>query len=158
MTTVVKRQIRATPQRSADETWNVIVDLLAPDKKSSARTDFERVAGIIGQVIASEATKDSPVVVFGNGPRVRLYCLYDDDAMAGDDANENSLAFTAAEGDWRMSVPCLKEDLEWVQKQLKARSSRIVAREVGDDVEDSGTTGAQASAPVEVDVKAFLES
>ena len=158
MATVVKRQIRATPQRSADEAWKVMVDLLAPDANSPARTDFERVAGVVAQVIASEAPRTSPIVVFGNGARVRLYCLYDEDAMTGDDANENSLAFTAAEADWRMSVPCLKEDLAWVQKQLTARSLRILAREVGDDVEDTDTSPIRASSRVQVDVKAFLES
>ncbi len=158
MATVVKRQIRATPHRTVDEAWKLIVNLLAPDDKSAARADFGRVAGVIAQVIASEAPKTAPIVVFGSGPRVRLYCMYDDDAMTGDDANENSLSFTATDGDWRMSVPCLDEDLEWVRKQLKSRSSRIVAREIGEDVEDNESSATHASSHVEVDVKTFLQS
>jgi len=157
MATVIKRQIRATPQRTAAEAWKVMVELMAPDENSAARQDLSRVAGVVGQTIASEATKTSPIVVFGNGPRVRFYCLYDEDAITGEGANENALSFTAADGDWHMSVPCLAEDLEWVRRELKNRSSRITAREIGENVDDEDSDAPQA-VNVEVDVKAFLRS
>lgn len=157
MATVIKRLIRATPHRTASEVWQLITDLVAPDKNSPARADLSRVAGVLGQVIASEATKCSPVVVFGSGPRLRFYCLYDEDAITGEDANENALPFTATEGDWRISVPALPDDLEWVQRELKNRSTKITAREQGDPI-DEDEQAATHAASVEVDVKAFLRS
>ena len=98
-----------------------MVELIAPDETSPARQGLSRVAGVVGQTIASEATKTSPIVVFGNGPQTRFYCLYGEDAIVGEGASENPLPFTAAAGDWHMSVPCLADDLEWVQHELKSR-------------------------------------
>ena len=157
MATVTKRQIRATPQRTASEAWQIITDLIAPDKDSPARADLSRVAGVLGQIIATEVARDTPIVVFGNGPRLRIYCLYNEDAITGEDANENKLAFTPTEGDWRISVPVLADDLEWVQHELKARSTRISAREKGEPIDEDGYR-ATSSASVQVDVKAFLRS
>ena len=157
MSTVVKRQIRATPQRTADEVWQVIVDLIAADKSSPARSELAAVAGIVGQVIASEATESSPIVVFGSGPRLRVYCLYNEAAITGDDTNEGPLAFNATEEDWKISVPALAEDLEWVRTELRKRSKRILAREPGDLVEEDDKSVTAQSARIAVDVASFLK-
>lgn len=158
MVTVVKRQIRATPHRTASGVWELITDLIAPDPNSSARRELSSVAGVLGQVIASDAPESDPIVVFGNGPRVRFYCLYDEAAITGDDANEGPLAFNATEGDWRMSVAALVDDVDWVRGELKKLSNRITVREIGEQLEESVESAGSKSPKVAVDVTSFLRS
>lgn len=131
--TVVARRIKATPARPASEAWQVVVDLLAPTA-SEARDELLRVEGIASSLIASQAMKDAPIVVYGSGPRVRIYCLYDEDAIEGEQANEQSLASCPTEGDWSLSLPSPPEDLKWVQDSLKKRSSKVTARDMAEPV------------------------
>ncbi|MDQ5826821.1 MAG: hypothetical protein M3441_21810 [Chloroflexota bacterium] len=157
--TVVARRIIATPARPASEAWAVMVDLLAPDKQSEARKELESVAGIASNLIADEAFEGAVGVVYGSGPRVRLYCLYGDKAISGDRASESALAFNPTEGDWRMSLPCPAEDLAWVRDALKERSSRITARDMDEDVDDeSDSERRKSSASFEIDTEAFFNS
>src|SRR6266567_245071 len=100
MSSVVARRIIATPACHASGAWAKMVDLLAPDQKSTARKELESVAGIANSLIAEEAFRDAPAVVRGKGPRVRLYCLYNEDAISGEDASEAPLATVPTEGEW----------------------------------------------------------
>ena len=154
MATVIRRTLRSTPHRTASETWQLLIGLIAPDKSSASRTELDGVAGIVAQLIASESLKDSPLVVYGDGPRVRFYCLFDEDAITGDDANEDSLAFVPTAKDWRISIPCHDDDLAWAEAQLRSRSSRIGVRGVGEDIEEAAP--ASRITTVEIDMTAFL--
>lgn len=84
MSTVYSRTFRSTPERSASDTWQAIVELLTKGKSSTARNELLAVAGIASSLIADQAPKGSPIVVTCDGPRTRIYCLYDDDAIEGD--------------------------------------------------------------------------
>jgi hypothetical protein len=157
--TVVARRVIATPARSASSAWTVIVNLIAPDKSSDARKELESISGIATNLIADEALESAAAVVYGSGPRVRIYCLYNDKAIAGDMASESSLAFDPTHGDWRMSLPCPTEDLDWVNDALKTRSSRITARDVDEDVEPDGDSDhRKSSSEFEIDREAFFNS
>ncbi len=157
--TVVARRIAATPARSASEAWTVMVNLLAADKNSDARKELESVLGIASNLIADEAFKSAAGVVYGSGPRVRLYCLYGDAAITGDNASESALAFNPTEGDWRMSLPCPADDLDWVRDDLKKKSSRITARDMDEVVEEDGESDERkASSNFEIDREAFFNS
>lgn len=134
MSTVVARKFRSTPYRSAPDTWKSMIDLLTQGRAGDARTELLAVSGVASSVIADQAVKDAPVVVTCDGPRTRIYCIYDEEALDGSDASENSLGFDALAGDWRVSLPCSEEDLSWVQNALKAHSSRITARTVDEAV------------------------
>src|SRR5260221_12003119 len=127
--TVVARKFISIPERTASATWGAIIQLLAPDSKSEAALELTSVAGIASSLIAREAMT-SPGVVCGSGPRVHIYCLYNEDALEGDDANEAALSFNPTAGDWEMSLPCPLDDLSWVQVALKAKSKRITARDM----------------------------
>jgi hypothetical protein len=155
--TVVARRIAATPARSASEAWNVIVDLVAPGD-GPARRELQGIEGIASCVIAEEAMAADPCVVYGSGPRLRIYCLYNEDAIAGDDKNETPLMFCPTAGAWRMSLPCPADDLEWVQKSLKARSTRVVVRKVGTPVDDEEPRQGDAAKAAVVNREAFLRS
>ena len=113
-----------------------MVDLLAPDQKSSARKELESVAGIANLLISEEAFKDAPAVVRGKGLCIRFYCLYNDDAISGEDASEAALATVPTEEEWKMFLPYPTNDLEWVQLALKNKSTRITARDLSEPVTD----------------------
>src|SRR5882724_3223258 len=115
--TVVARKFISVPVRSARETWSAICGILAADGNSEAARELLSVSGVASSLIAREAMT-SPIVVHGSGPRVRIYCLYHADAIDGDDSNESDLIFDATDGDWKMSLPCPTDDLDWVQAEL----------------------------------------
>ena len=152
--TLVARVVRATPHRSAGEAWEVIVGLLAPGG-GAARDELMKVAGVATSLIASEAPKEDKMVVWGGGPRVRISCLYGEDAITGDNANETQLARSPTDGDWSMSLPCPEEDLPWVQAALAKKAKRVTARKLGEKLDSDADEGRSAAA-APIDKEAFL--
>ena len=74
------------------------------------------------------------------------------------DANEEALGFDPLKGDWRVSLPCLADDLAWVQGALKKHSTRITARDLdaaASAADEAATTKSQA---LVLDPKGFLGS
>src|SRR5579884_2854037 len=71
--TTVARTFVSVPERSATETWDAIVALIAPDSDSAARTELLVVAGVACSCIADEALASDPIIVHGVGPRLRVY-------------------------------------------------------------------------------------
>jgi hypothetical protein len=157
MSTVLARRVASTPVRTAVETWARIVEVIAPDPESPARKELAKVAGTACASIASEAPKEAPMVIWGGGPRVRLYCVFDEDAITQDGINEDALPISPTEGDWRMSIPFLAEDVAWSGASLAAASSRISARSVDDDVADEEPLAASAT-PLSLNLAEFLKS
>ena len=156
--TVVARRVAATPARSASEAWSIVVNLIAP-AGSSARAELEGIAGVASCIIAEEAMNSDACVVYGVGPRLRVYCVYNDAAIAGEGTHEAPLTFCPTDGDWRMSLPCPADDLDWVQKALAERTTRVVARKAGTDIEEEeADTPAAAKGAVVVNREAFLQS
>jgi hypothetical protein len=158
MATVIARTIASSPKRTATETWGVITSLLDPDPNGSGRSELEKAAGIAASSIASEAPTDDGFVVNGNGPQVRIYCLYGEDAVSDDGVNEDPFQEPPAAGDWRLSIPCLPEDLDWMQKKLKSISSRISARAVGEKVADEQSASVTRAANFTINSNEFLKS
>ena len=126
MMTVTRRTILATPKRSALAAWELIVDLLAPSG-SVNRGMLMNVSGVAASIIADKYSEESPIVVTCDGPRTRIYCVYDKDALDDANAQEDALGFDPLKGDWRVSLPCGSEDLDWVSTALKKHGSRVVA-------------------------------
>lgn len=133
---VIARRIVASPVRTASEVWQIIVDLIAPADGSEARSELGAVAGVGCSLIAAESMRTAPIVVSGVGPRVRIYCLYDDDAIIGERANEGALPVDITAGDWLMSLPCPTEDLSWVQTALIKHSRHVTARDLAAEFEE----------------------
>lgn len=158
MSTVIARRIKATPVRTSSEAWDVMCGLLAPDAGSPARAVLARASGVACSAIASEVLADDAMVVHGSGARVRCYCLYDEDAMSGEDASENALPEVPTTGDWRLSIPVLEEDYEWSARAVKPCAPHITVRKAGDDVpEDSENNQAESRATVRVNLDGFLK-
>lgn len=156
MSTVASRTFKSTPERDASRTWTAIVDLLTQGKTSDARTELLAVAGVAASVISDQTPRDAAITVTCDGPRTRIYCLYDDDAIEGSDANEDALGFDPLKGDWRVSLPCLADDLAWVQGALKKHSTRITARDLDAAVSSAEEVSTAKSQTLVFDPKGFL--
>lgn len=156
---VVSRKLKSTPVRSAGETWTAMVFLLAPDKSSDAHEELSSVGGVASSLISSESMEDAAVVCTGSGPRVRIYCLYDEDAITGEDARETPLQHCPTEEDWEVSLPCPPEDLDWVKRSLKEKSNRITARDVAERLgPKEEKANESASTSPQLNMEAFLRS
>jgi hypothetical protein len=156
MSNVSARRVASTPVRTATQTWDRIVEIIAPDPNSLARKELAKVAGTACASIGSEAPKDAPIVIWGGGPRVRVYCIFDDDAVTQDGVNEDALPKSPTEGDWRMSIPFLADDVAWASASLSAASSRVSGRSVDDEIETDEPVAAAAS--LSINLSEFLKS
>jgi len=155
--TVIARRFRSIPERSALETWAAITELLAIGADSSSRQELVSVAGIASSLITREAMSESPIVLSGSGPRLRVYCLYGEDAITGENASEQSLAFDATSGDWHLSLPCPTDDLGWVQAALAKKNSKITARDMNDEFQEPEEKD-KKTGRLDVDKGAFFRS
>lgn len=145
MATVVRRDIVSSPKRDAHATWGTISELLTQSADADVRDEFAAVAGVAASIIADRTPADSPIVVTSDGPRTRIYCLYDEDAIDGSGANEDGFGFDPLNGDWRVSLPCESDDLDWVRSALAPLSSRITARDRDTGVEKDTQSSTDAS-------------
>lgn len=150
----IARRIRATPERPATEAWAVIVDLIS-EQGSAARKDLEAVSGIASCLIADETPKESPIVLAGAGPRLRIYCLSDEDAVTGEDADESALSWNPTDGNWKMWLPAAREDLDWVERELAKRGSRVVAYELEKGEPEGDAARPEKRQAIAVNVEAF---
>src|SRR5450631_545233 len=156
----IRRDFRASPHRTGSETWEAIARLLAPDDKGPARKELMSILGVASQLIATESVKEHPIISSGSGPRVRIYCLYDDDALNADNSKESPLAFDATAKDWKVSIPVEAEDVNWSKAEIKKFSNRISVREKTEAVEgdDEGEEKQHpTSSAMTVDLKEFLK-
>lgn len=152
----IARRIRATPERGASDAWKVIVDLIAP-KDGAARRELLDIEGIASSIISTESPKDVAMVVSGKGPRVRMYCLYNDDAISGDDANESALAGCPTDGDWVMSLPADADDVAWIKDALAKKSTHVKVREKSEAFDDGEEQSKQAaSSEAVINMEAFV--
>lgn len=158
MTTVASRTFTSTPARDALATWTAIVDLLTKGQTGAARSELLAVGGVAASVIADQAPQNAAIVVTCDGPRTRIRCLYDEDAIDGADANEDPLGYDPLKGDWRISLPCLADDLAWVQAALKKNSTRITARDLDEAVASEDSSASANAQALTLDPKGFLGS
>jgi hypothetical protein len=154
----VARRIRATPERGATDAWQVIVDLLAP-QDGAARSELLSIEGIASSIISTESPKSAPIVVRGKGPRVRMYCLYDEEAISGDEANESALADCPTDDDWVMSLPADADDVVRIKHALAKKSTRVKVREKSEAFEESDEQKkTKSSTQAAINLEAFLRS
>lgn len=159
MSTVASRIVRSSPHRNTSDTWAFIVNLLTQGKDGDARKELLSVAGVVSSIIAEQAPKEAAIVVTCDGPRTRVYCLYDEAAIEGGDAKEEDLGYEPLKGQWAVSLPCPADDLEWVQRALKTKSSRITARDMTQKLgEDEEAGKAAASGGLTLNLDKFLKS
>jgi|SRR5579883_1496624 len=125
----VRRDIASIPVRSAAETWKAITALVT--RNGSVDPDsLAKAASVMESLIADEYPASVPIVVKGNGPRLVIYLLYNEDAMeAGTDID--SLSWNPTGGpDWSMTAPSEAADIGWMNGTLQSRAPRISIHDV----------------------------
>lgn len=130
---VVARRFSSSPSRIPSATWEAIVNVIAVNS-DDAKTQLNSIAGIISSLIADETPLKDAITIIGNGPRLRVYCLYGDDAI-GDESNESSLSFNPFDGEWEIYFPVQEADLIWVTKALKEKNKRFKTYKTGDKID-----------------------
>jgi hypothetical protein len=158
MSTVMARRVASTPVRTAVQTWAKVVEIIAPDPQSAAREELARAAGVACAAIASEATKDAAFVVWGEGPRLRIYNVFDEDAITGDGLNEDPVSQAPTEGNWRLSIPCQPDDVAWSSAELASVSKRISVRALDEDVEDGADEPRARASTLGINLREFMKS
>jgi len=151
----VRRDVASIPARSAKETWCAIVDLVTADG-SIDQEQLAAAASVMESVIADEQPAEVPIVFKGSGPRMLVYCLYEEDAMEAGLAID-SLNFNPTAGDWRVTAPCEADDVEWINKTLKERAPRITVHAANEAPADDDD-GEEASKDFEIDWGTLRES
>lgn len=126
---VIARKFSACPVRAASSTWNAIVNVIAA-ASPAARTELLKIEGIAASIIADESPAKNPITIVGSGPRLRVYCLYEEDGST-EDANETSLSWNPFESEWEIYLPVEKEEMNWVGKALSEKGARFKAYEAG---------------------------
>lgn len=155
MSTVASRTFRSNPHRDALDTWLAIVDLLMRGQSGGARNTLLAVKGIAASVITDQSPKDAAIVVTCDGPRTRIYCVYDEDAIDGTGESEASLGFDPLNGKWAISLPCQDSDLSWVQAALKQHGDQITARSLNEAVAEAKS---DSNSALVFDPKGFMGS
>ena len=130
---VVARRFSSSPVRIPSATWEAIISVIAFDS-NDAKTQLNSIAGIVSSLIADETPLKDAITIIGNGPRLRIYCHYGDDAIS-DESNESSLSFNPFNGEWEVYFPVHEADLNWVTKALKEKNTRFKAYKTGDKID-----------------------
>ena len=144
----IRRDVASIPLRSAGETWRAIVDLVTGDG-SVDRAQLDAAASTMESLIADEMPAAVPIVLKGSGPRVVIYCLYNEDAMeAGTDIDP--LSFNPTAGDWRMTAPCEDADVTWMNNSLTSRAPRITVHSVDETPAEDDDEAIAASKAFEI--------
>jgi len=151
--TVIARRFSSRPIRTSSKTWDAITSLIC-GTNGEARLEFEKVSGIASALIAEESFRDHPFVVLGSGPRLRVYCLYDEDSITAEDRNEYPLKWEPTKGNWKGFLPCSSEDIGWAADALKKKSSRFVAYDVDEGIPEEDQQKS-ASISLSIDVEGF---
>lgn len=130
---VVARRFSSSPVRIPSATWEAIINVITVDS-SDAKTQLNSIAGIVSSLIADETPLKDAITIIGSGPRVRIYCLYGDDAIS-DESNESTLSFNPFNSEWEIYFPVNEADLNWVTKALKENNSRFKTYKIGDKID-----------------------
>jgi hypothetical protein len=139
----VRRDIASIPLRSAAETWQAIAALITGNASVDADT-LVKAASVMESLIADEYPANVPIVVKGNGPRLVIYLLYNEDAIeAGTDIDALSWNPTGGPG-WSMTAPSEAVDVGWMNGTLQSRAPRISIHDVAspptEDEEETTST------------------
>lgn len=118
------RKVVACPERTASEVWDFITEMLCHSSQEAAQ-QFKDVKGGVSSVISDEILENSAIVIKGTGPIVRIYCLYGDDAISGEDKKEEPINWELFKDGWKVYIPCIEEEIDSLKKYLEKKSNRF---------------------------------
>jgi len=153
---VVAKRIVSRPVRTSKETWDIITKIVCKDDKKAA-AEFDHVSGIASAIISEEYPAKFPIVVKGNGPRVRVYCLYDEDAIVGEEAREEELNWPLTSENWVAYLPCSKNDIDWMSKNLAdlSKNFKVYDKEIGLALDEQKSDVQENCKDLKIDEEAF---
>ena len=153
---IVARKFNASPARLSSVTWAAIAKLVCGNDEK-ALAEFTAVTGIGSSLLNDQLFESNPMVVVSKGPRLRIYCLYGEDAISGENANEESLSWKPTEEEWHAFLPCAADELKEVKKALKSKSTKFSAYDVDVGLPEDATDHMESSdsAKASIDFAAF---
>jgi hypothetical protein len=160
---VVARKFSASPARLSSATWKAISAIIC-QSDTAAAAEFAKVAGIASCLINDRQFAKTPMVIKNDGPRLRIYCLYGDDAVDEDQKNEAALTWKPTEGSWLAFMPCHKDELADFKNQLTGRSANFFVYDAAEGLDIEEAVGEEkevkneASTSLAVDWEAFKKS
>jgi len=154
----VARRFPASPVRLSSATWEAITKLVCKGQ-ATATAEFRKVSGIASALLNDELFKAHPFVVKNKGPRLRVYCIYGQDAITGEGKNEDTLSWEPVANDWHAYIPCSSGESKEMAKIVKSKSSKFSVYDVEEGLPDeeeaeSKTESAQVQT-IAVDWEAF---
>jgi len=155
MSTVVRR-FCSIPSRLSSATWKTISDLICQNNFGAA-AEFLKVSGIASSLVNDKLLAENPLVLKNKGPRLRIYCLYDENAITGEDKNEEPLSWRPTAGEWHAFLPCTEEELNETKRALAGKSANFTVYDVKKGIPegDDGNTENANSLRGSVDWEAF---
>ncbi len=129
----IRRKISSIPQRSADETWNLIIDLITGPGSIDTK-QLEDARGVMTSLITDELYDDEPIIIVGHSHRLVIYLLYGLDSIESED-DIDSIDWNPTSDDWTIYVPCDEGNIDWVKKSFKQNTSRFIAHKIGESLE-----------------------
>lgn len=134
MSTVARRFL-ASPARLSSTAWQTISDLITKGD-SAAASEFASVKGIASSLINDQAFENHPLVVKNKGPRLRIYCLYGEDAISAEDKNEEALSWSPTAAEWHAFLPCLPDEVDEMKKLAAGKSKKFTIYNVEAGIPD----------------------
>lgn len=155
MSTVARRFL-ASPARLSSAAWTAISKLVC-DNDIGAAAEFAKVSGIGSCLVNDQVFAQNPMVVKNKGPRLRVYCLYGDDAISGEDQNEDALSWKPTTEEWHVFLPCFADEIDEMAAALKSKSEKFSVYDLDKGIPDdaSAETEKSASSEASVDWRAF---
>lgn len=126
---IITRKFSAAPVRTAAATWVAIVDVLS-EQDATIRNELMKIDGIVASLISEGTPEKNAITIIGTGPRLRIYCLYEEDGST-ENANESTLNWNPFENDWEIYLPVEQSDMDWITKSLSAKGSRFKVYQAG---------------------------
>lgn len=153
---IVARKFNASPARLSSETWAAISTLVCGDDEK-ALAEFTVVTGIGSSLLNDQLFEANAMVVVSKGPRLRIYCLYGEDAISGEDQNEEPLSWKPTEEEWHVFLPCAADEIKEIKKALKSKSNKFSAYDVDVGLPEDATDHMENSdsAKASIDFAAF---
>lgn len=153
MSTVVRRFL-ASPVRLSSDTWAAVTKLVCKGQ-ANATLEFAKVSGIASALLNDELFKSHPFVVKNKGPRLRVYCIYGQDAISEEGKNEDALSWDPVANDWHAYIPCAPEEFKEISKLLNSKSGKFSVYDIDEglpdqeETEDKTTTANSQAATVD---------
>ncbi len=147
---LVARKFNASPARLSSATWKAITEVVCKND-AVATKEFTSVAGLASSLINDRRFLENPLVVKNEGPRLRVYCLYGEDAVTGEDSNEDELSWQPTTKQWHAFLPCSADELKELTAILRGKSVKFslydVAKGIPDDADEKveESSGAQST-------------